>query len=158
MIESETPHDAPADAGGSAADLVTDAEGAGKLKALQVVMDDMGWDEPAGAVLLLAQKDDRTKGKSPEELASALREEPSLYDDLVAMKPGGALDRAPAPPPPAEPSEEDVGAAGEFMENSASMKGQNPKRAAKALGGKKPGDLEKDPDAKMDFMARMAGR
>jgi hypothetical protein len=137
-----------------ASDLAAEAESSGKLKPLEDVMTEMGWPIPAGEMLLLAQKDERTRGKSPEEIAGMLREDTSLYADLEAYQPGGKLDKPPAVEDDPEPSEDEESAAGDFFGKSASMKDGDKKKGAKAL--KKVGGKLDDFDAKADFMRDMA--
>ena len=138
-----------------AVDLVGKAEADGKFAKLQSVLDDHGWDTSAGTLVMLAQKDERTRGKSPDEIADMVSEDPSLYDDLEAYQPGGKLDKPEPPPPPAEPDEDDVADMGGFLDKSASMKGKDPKKALKAAGGKKPDEMGLND--KIDFMKKTAG-
>lgn len=85
---------APAADGDDAASMVADAKASGKLKPIEDVMKEQGWDMDPGTALLLAQKKQApgTQGKSPEELAQMLRADPSIYEELEALQPGGALD------------------------------------------------------------------
>jgi hypothetical protein len=99
-----TPKDTQPEESGDAASMVADAKASGKLKPLEDVMKEQGWDMDAGTALLLAQKKQApgTQGKSPEELAEMLRSDPSVYEDLQALQPGGALDmlgKKDGPPP-----------------------------------------------------------
>lgn len=140
---------------------VEGAEADGTLSKLQALMDEFGWDTTAGTLLLLAQKDDRTQGKSPDELEAMIRAEPSLYDDLEAYKPGGKLDRGEPEEAPAdeEPPAEGGPDMGAFVEGSSSFKGADPKKAFNAMkksGAEKPEDLDESFDQKADFMRRMA--
>jgi hypothetical protein len=59
-----------------------------KLAPLKTVMDEYNWPMSAEKAMILAQKDDRTKGKTPSELADMLRADPTIYDDLEAMDSG----------------------------------------------------------------------
>jgi hypothetical protein len=59
-----------------------------KLAPLKAVMDEYGWPMSAEQTMIVAQKDDRTKGKTPTELADMLRADPTIYDDLEAMDSG----------------------------------------------------------------------
>lgn len=105
---------------GSAASKVSDAKASGKLKPLEDLMTEQGWDMDAGEALLLAQKTQApgTQRKSPADLAQMMRDDPGIYKDLQALQPGGALDdleqngttamekkakAGPAAPPPKEP-------------------------------------------------------
>lgn len=134
----------PADALGA----VEQAEGDGKLAGLQSVLDDHGWPTDAGTLIMLAQNDDRTAGKSPDEVADMLRSDETLYDDLEATKPGGKLAKKhPDVETPKEDASEEPG--DEEME-SISGKMKNPmsegdkKKAPGVLKkmGKKPEDLD----------------
>ena len=89
-----TPKDTQPDEKEGAAEMVADAKASGALKPLEDVMVEQGWDMDAGTALLLAQKKQApgTQGKSPEELAQMLRDDPSVYEDLQALQPGGKLD------------------------------------------------------------------
>ncbi len=153
MIDDKTPE--PPKDSPKASDLIQQAEGEGKLDKLQACIDDLGFsDISAGEMLLLAQKDDRTHGKSPDELADMLKADTSLYDDLEALKPGGKLDKPPVPPEEGgEPDGNEVAAMGEDLKGSASMKDVDPKKAAKF--GKMPKD-KGDLEGKMSFMKKNA--
>ena len=59
-----------------------------KLAPLKAVMAEYNWPMSAEKTLIVAQKDDRTKGKTPAELADMLRADPTIYDDLEAMDSG----------------------------------------------------------------------
>ena len=147
--------------------LVDDAKASGKLDGLQQVLDDHGWPTPAEDFIMLAQNDDRTAGKAPDELADMLQADGSLYDDVEATKPGGAL--APKGKTGAEgssaeeASEDPAEAAAEGDEIQGQMK--NPMSArdkGRAPGvlkgmGKKAGDLGSF-DTKAKMMEKLAGR
>lgn len=154
--------DAPADKkGGEPTDIVAEATSSGKLDGLQSTLEEFGWDIPAGELMLLAQKDDRTAGKSPDELSTMLRDDTSLYDDLEAYKPGGKLDRPAKEEPVAEeePSEDASKEMSDYMEQS-SAKGGDAKKgigAMKKAGAKQPSDLDKSYDKKKSFLTDMAG-
>lgn len=147
---------------------MTTPEGEKKLAPLADALKKRGSSCPPAELMLLAQKDDRTAGKSPDELAQMITSEPSLLDDLEGMKPGGAIDKAytefGAEPPMGketkaeEPAEDDEASMGSFLSDSASMKDADPKKAAKVkkdMGGKSPRKMSFD--NKADFMSRMAG-
>lgn len=149
----------------------------GKFQKLQDLMTEYDWPEDAESILLLAQRDDRTKGKSPDELADMIRENTSLYDDLVAYKPGGALENLgqskehpdaetaadeSVEKPGAEGVEEDEAMKAEaegVLSKSKSMKDMSPDRAKKAMKetGFKPGKDDMDLDKKSAFMSKMYG-
>lgn len=86
-------------------------EGKAKLEPLKAVADEMGFSMSPSELLIVAQKDDRTAGKSPQELADMLRADETLYSDLEALASGkmdqmkadmGIKKKAsmpPAPPP-----------------------------------------------------------
>lgn len=156
---------------------MSEAKASGKLNKLQDLMTEYSWPEDAESILLLAQKDDRTKGKSPDELADMIRGDTSLYDDLVAYKPGGALEKLGQPAehpdkesaadeavekPGAEGVEEDEAMKAEaegVLSKSKSMKDMSPDRAAKAMKetGFKPGKDDMDLEKKSKFMSKMYG-
>lgn len=155
MSESPTPKPGAEPDPKAAVTAVGEAESSGKLKALDEVMTEFGWPTKSGDLLMLAQKDDRTKGKSPEEIADMLRADPSLYDDLMAYQPGGALDK----PEATEESENtDPGMSPPDMEALGTFEGDDAKKAKNALKemGRKPKDVSKSFAAKADFMSRMA--
>lgn len=141
---------------------VGEAEQEGKFQKLQALMDENGWTEDPGSLLLLAQKDDRTKGKSPDELADMISQDDSLYDDLVAYKPGGSLEKL-AKDEPAELPKEDTSEEpsddemGSMLEGSASMKGEPMEKARGAMksSGFKPGKDDMDYEKKKKFMSSM---
>ena len=90
-------------------DQMLSAEGQAKLAPLKAVVDEMGFTMKPEELLIIAQKDDRTAGKSPAELADMLRADDTLYDDLEAMA-SGKMDQMKAemgvkPPKPAAPAE-----------------------------------------------------
>lgn len=156
MEMSDTPEPKPGAAPDPKATVaaVGEAESSGKLKALDEVMAEFGWPTKSGDIIMLAQKDDRTKGKSPEEIANMLREDPSLYDDLMAYQPGGALDK-----PESEGSDEvEPEVTDPNMESLGTFEGDDAKKAKNALKemGRKPKDVSKSFSAKADFMSRMA--
>ncbi len=152
-------------------DIVADMsspEGEQKLAPLASALKERGSKTPAAEVMLLAQKDDRTSGKSPEELATLITQDESLLADLEGMKPGGAIDQAykdfgaeppmgkPEKPPAETPEDEEAGMAS-FLGGSASMKDADPKKAMKAktdMGGKSPRKMNFD--GKAEFMSKMA--
>ena len=121
------PKDTQPDEKPDAAKMVADAKASGALKPIEDVMVEQGWDMDAGTALLLAQKKQApgTQGKSPEELAQMLRDDPSVYEDLQALMPGGKLDMLGKKKDEAET----VG-----MSASESMKDE----MAEEAGGKKP--------------------
>lgn len=80
MSDSATPE--------SVVGAMLSAQGQEKLAPLKTVMDEYNWPMSAEKAMILAQKDDRTKGKTPSELADMLREDPTIYDDLEAMDSG----------------------------------------------------------------------
>jgi hypothetical protein len=157
----------PADA----ASMVADAKASGALKPIEDLMSEQGWDMDAGTALLLAQKPQApgTQGKSPEELAQMMRDNPSVYEDLQALQPGGVLDKLgketgtdssrtsrDAAPPEHDDSDADLAEMGDYLKGSSSMKDVDPKSARdkmKKLGAKKPADLDKNASMKSDFMA-----
>lgn len=63
-------------------------EGKAKLEPLKAVADEMGFSMSPSELLIVAQKDDRTAGKSPQELADMLRADEALYSDLEALASG----------------------------------------------------------------------
>ena len=153
--------DAPP-ATGDAAGMVAEAKASGKLKPIEDVMSEQGWDMDAGTALLLAQKKQApgTQGKSPEELAEMLRSDPSVYEDLKALQPGGALDsiekKEPAEAPADEPEDSDISEMTDFMGKSEVYEDKDPKKGVakmKKLGFKKPDDMNKDIDGKAAFLA-----
>lgn len=84
-------------------------EGKAKLAPLKAVADEMGFSMSPSELLIVAQKDDRTAGKSPQELADMLRADDALYSDLEALASGkmdqmkadmGIKKKAPMPPTP----------------------------------------------------------
>ncbi len=161
LVDDKSPESKDARGEPKASDLVADAETSGKLAPLEEVLTEFGWDTPAGEMLLLAQKDERTRGKSPEELAGMLREDGALYDDLEAYKPGGKLENLGKSDEPADdaPSAEDDAEMDDFMGASENLKGGDKKKAFGAMkdaGAKKPKDLDGDVDKKTDFLKRMA--
>jgi hypothetical protein len=88
------PADAKADAGSKADDMLAKAESSGALKPIQDWLDSEGQDDiDAKDVLKFAQKDDRTRGKPPEQVAKMLGEDPALLEDLMEARPGGMYDR-----------------------------------------------------------------
>jgi len=93
-------------------DAMLSPEGQTKLAPLKAVVDEMGFTMKPEELIIVAQKDDRTAGKSPAELADMLRADDALYDDLEALASGkmekmkrdmGAMPKAPPAAPPAEP-------------------------------------------------------
>lgn len=154
------------------------AEQDGRFQKLKELMDEEGWDEDPGSLLMLAQKDDRTKAKSPDELADMMRADPSIYDDLLAYKPGGALEKLAkggesegGEPKGAkveievetggesggesEPMDDEIGS---MLEKSSSMKGESVDKARGAMksAGFKPGKDDMDYAKKKRFMSAMA--
>jgi hypothetical protein len=150
--------------GNDALGLVDKAKADGKLDGLQQVLDDHGWPTPAEDFLMLAQNDDRTKGKSPDELADMLQGDGSLYDDVEATKPGGQLEKK--HPDTETPAEDAVEAPGdEAVEEEIAGQMTNPmserdkKRAPGVLKGM--GKSAKDLgnfDTKAGMMERIAKR
>lgn len=70
--------------------MLDEADAGGKLEPIKAVLKDMGRDDiDAKEVLKLAQKDDRTHGKSPDELAEMMKGDDTLLDDLMEYKDGG---------------------------------------------------------------------
>lgn len=145
------------------------AEQDGKFQKLKDLMQEEGWDEDPGSLLMLAQKDDRTKAKSPDELADMMRSDPSIYDDLLAYKPGGALEKLAKDGGEAkgakveievetggesEPMDDEIGS---MLENSKSMQGMSKDKARGAMksAGFKPGKDDMDYDKKKKFMSSM---
>lgn len=159
MDESSTPASPAGPSNPSPKDVVGalgEAESQGKLKPLSDLMAEQGWTEDPGSVLLLAQKDDRTQGKTPEELAAAFREDPSLYDDIVAYGPGGKLESLGKSEDTEESDDEAPPATDDLT--MASDPEMDKKKAGKVMKdmGKKPKDLETDGNAKINFMKQMA--
>lgn len=151
---------------GSAAQMVMAAKTSGALKPLEDVMKEEGWPMDAGVALLLAQKKQApgTQGKTPEELAQMLRDDPGVYKDLEALQPGGALDAFAKKvgdgeaPPMSDDDAEMESAMGGYFKDSKSMQDEDPKKGLsvlKKLGAKSPKDLDADVGMKSDFMARM---
>lgn len=182
-IEAGSPSEGGGNTPEDALSALNEAESSGKLKPLADLMVEMGWDEDPGSLVLLAQKDDRTAGKSPDELATMMRDDPSLYDDLVAYKPGGALEglakgtkkgesgesgKGESEGPETEveinvggegaegeePSDEEVGG---FLGASTSMKGADIGKAKGAMkaAGFKPGRDDMDLEKKRKMMEKM---
>jgi hypothetical protein len=152
-------------------DIVADMstpEGEAKLAPLTDALKERGSKTPAAEVMLLAQKDDRTSGKAPAELAEMIVQDPSVLDDLEGMKPGGAIDKAytdlgaeppmgkPSKEPATETPEDEEKSMGSFLGDSASMKDADPKKGLKAkkdMGGKSPRNMNFD--KKAEFMSRI---
>jgi hypothetical protein len=143
--------------------LVDEAKASGKLEGLQKVLDDRGYDCDAGTLLMLAQNDDRTAGKSPDELADMLEQDQSLYADLDATKPGGKLEKHADVETPAEDAVEGPGAEAEEDAVAGKMKTAMSERDKKRAPGvlKRMGEssatMDKDFDTKAKFMRKMAG-
>jgi len=137
---------------------LANAESSGKLKPLDDVMKEYGWDIPSADLIVLAQKDERTQGKTPDELASMLRDDPSLYDDLAAYQPGGALAKPDEGESMAEEEKTDPGMKDEEMAPLGNFEGEDMKKAKGALKqmGRSPKDTAKSFSAKADFLGRMA--
>jgi hypothetical protein len=146
-------------------DTMLSPEGQQKLAPLADVMREYNWPLGAEKAMVLAQKDPRTAGKTPEELASMMREDQSIYDDLEAMD-SGKMDKMKGEMfggkmPMDAPAEDDATGEvempemGEYLKGSATMQDADPKKASKAAKGKKPGDM--DFDQKSAFMSQMAG-
>jgi hypothetical protein len=111
--DAKPPADASAkDPGAKADDMLAKAESSGALKPIQDWLDSEGRDDiDAKDVLKFAQKDDRTRGKPPEQVAKMLGEDPALLEDLMEARPGGMYDRMKGPPmksPTAAPDNESV--------------------------------------------------
>jgi hypothetical protein len=149
-------------------DIIADMhtpEGEQKLAPLADALKACGSSTPAAEVMLLAQKDDRTKGKSPDELAEMIGADKTLVKDLEALKPGGELDVAykemgaggdDPPPPKDEEDTDEEGSMSSFLAGSASMKDGDVKKAVavkKEMGGKSPRKMNFD--QKADFMGKM---
>lgn len=106
--------------------LLADAEAGGKLEPLKAYFQEEGLSEDPKEILKLAQEDDRTRGKSPEELVSMLKADDALMGDLLAYKDGGELKRG--MPKKAEPPmsdalpPEDEGSSEEEMPKKSSPK------------------------------------
>ena len=139
--------------------LLDDAEGSGKLAPLEKLIEDHGWSTSAKDLLAKAQLDDRTHGKTPEELASMLEADDSLYDDIEASGPGGAMEKGKAAFGRGEPEPEgdDVDPEDVDVAALAGPEGDNDKvkGAMKKAGVKKGGDMDKDFDKKFNFMRGM---
>lgn len=93
----------------SVVDKMLSPEGQASLEPLKKLIDEMGFTMKAEELLIAAQKNPDTAGKSPAEVADMIRAEPSLYDDLEAMA-SGKMDQMKAemgvkPPKPAAPAE-----------------------------------------------------
>jgi hypothetical protein len=69
-------------------DTMLAPEGQKKLAPIKMVADEMGFSMSPEEILIAAQKDDRTQGKSPQEVADMLSSDETLYDDLEAMASG----------------------------------------------------------------------
>jgi hypothetical protein len=151
-------------------DIIADMhtpEGEQKLAPLADALKECGSSTPAAEVMLLAQKDDRTKGKSPDELAEMIGADKALVKDLEALKPGGELDRAykefgvggedsKTVPKDEEEETDEEGSMASFLGGSASMKDGDVKKAVavkKEMGGKSPRKMNFD--QKADFMGKM---
>jgi len=89
MMKDEMPAGAE-DAAGSktVVEQMFTPEGKAKLEPLKAVADEMGFSMSPSELLIVAQKDERTAGKSPQELADMLRTDETLYDDLEALASG----------------------------------------------------------------------
>lgn len=149
------------------AKATADAAQSGKFAALDAIVAEFGVPEmDGGALFLLAARDPRTKGKTPEDIAGMIKADDSVLDDLLAYRPGGTLEHSGKGGAGAEGVEDDMGAEEpveppeeigkmkEYLDKSSSMKGRDPKKAMGNLKkmGKSMKDLETDPSAKMDFM------
>lgn len=66
--------------------LLDNAEGAGALKPVEDALKAEGADLSARDAMKYAQFDDRTKAKTPDELAAMIADDPSLIEDLIAEK------------------------------------------------------------------------
>lgn len=147
------------------AKATADAAQSGKFAALDAIVAEFGVPEmDGGALFLLAARDPRTKGKTPEDIAGMIKADDSVLDDLLAYRPGGTLEHSGkgssegveddmGAEEPVEPPEE-IGKMKEYLDKSSSMRGRDPKKAMGNLKkmGKSMKDLETDPSAKMDFM------
>jgi hypothetical protein len=172
-MKPETTGEAGAPTMENVAAKLDEADKSGALQKLKDLMAEQGWDEPVASIMMLAQKDDRTKAKSPDELADMMSQDPSLYDDLVAYKPGGALEKlakggeSESEKEPAveveinaggesesEPSDEETSA---MLEGSSSMKGMPVDKAKSAMKstGFNPAKDGKDYEKKKRFMSAM---
>lgn len=88
MMDDKGGMGVPAEKPESMVDMMLSPEGQTKLAPLKAVVDEMGFTMKPEELLIVAQKDDRTAGKSPAELADMLRTDETLYDDLEAMASG----------------------------------------------------------------------
>lgn len=152
------------------AKATADAAQSGKFAALDAIVAEFGVPEmDGGALFLLAARDPRTKGKTPEDIAGMIKADDSVLDDLLAYRPGGTLEHSGKGSSAGSSTEgveddmgaeesveppEEIGKMKEYLDKSSSMKGRDPKKAMGNLKkmGKSMKDLETDPSAKMDFM------
>lgn len=81
MKEEGTP---PPSASNPIERLLDAAEAQGKMDPIAKALKDEGADISARDFMHYAQYDDRTKGKTPEELAKMVSEDPSLIGDIIA--------------------------------------------------------------------------
>lgn len=155
MEDSEAPVTEPKPEGEKpdAVGAVITAGESGKLDALKSLMDEMGWPTSGEELIMLAQKDERTRGKSPEELAQMIRDDNSLYDDLVAYGPGGALEKMGAKEP--ESAAEEQAEPEPDIEGFSAEEQPKARKALKSMGKSKK-EVDGDYDTKRDFMTRMA--
>lgn len=99
---------------------LSDAEASGKLKPLSDWLAGEGRDDlDAKELLKLAQKDERTRGKPPEEIAQMLTDDPALLDDLFEYRSGGMFAKMgePKKDKPAEGPSETPGMMSDEMPN-----------------------------------------
>lgn len=89
MMKGEMPAGAEGSVSGkTVVEQMFTPEGKAKLEPLKAVADEMGFTLSPAELLVVAQKDDRTAGKSPQELADMLRTDDTLYSDLEALASG----------------------------------------------------------------------
>lgn len=136
-------------------------EGKQKLAPLQAVLDEKGSSTPAKDVMILAQKVKRAAGKSPQELADMIKQDEALVSDIENAEEAsrmkdemGLPEEATSEEPMDSPSEDAVEQMGGYLKGSSSMKGADPKAAAKAAKGKNPSTMGFEDKA--DFMSKMA--
>ena len=73
--------------------IVDKAESEGKLEPLAAMIKELNLTTDAKALFMASQLDDKTKGKSPEELASMYKSEPAMVKIVLAKveKPGAEM-------------------------------------------------------------------
>lgn len=88
----------PAEQADGAGQRIADAmQGAGALKPLEDLISEEGLDISATDMLKYAQDIPELHGKSPEDIASAIREKPELADEIVEAANGEAADESESP-------------------------------------------------------------